>query len=105
PILSTGVGDVSDNIAVTVLPRTVLHGMVGVFRRPKTEPIVMFAGQDQTFHSRFSSSTGNLVGIEIGWIEHVWIFVAASPPFVGKCVDREMKETVELHFVPVKLTL
>ena len=65
---------------------------------------MMLGGQDQSFHARFLRHRRDLVGIKIRRIEHRLGFVAIAPFPVGESVYSKVQETVELHFVPAKLT-
>jgi hypothetical protein len=60
----------------------------------------MLGGQDQTFHTTGFRRRHNLVRIEVRRIEYRRRLVTVTPFFVGESVDGEMKETVELEFVP-----
>jgi len=77
--------------------------VLAVFRRPQAKAIVMFAGQDQPFHSRRRRGAHNLVSIEISWIEERRRLVTVAPFFVSEGVDGEMDESIELHFMPAEL--
>src|SRR5215467_3772256 len=77
--------------------------MFGVFRRPQAEPIMMLAGQNQSFHSRRGGCARNLIRIKINRIEDCRRLISVTPLFVGESVEAEMNEAVELHFMPAKL--
>src|SRR5436190_1411900 len=79
-----GVGDGFDDIALPVFPRGILYRMFGELRRPEAETVVMLAGQNQLLHACVTGGAGDLVGIEIGWIEDLFIFAAVAPFLIGK---------------------
>ena len=66
---------------------------------------MVFRGKNHAGHARFLRGPHNLVGIEIGRVEHLFALVAVTPLLVGECVHREVQEAVELHAVPAKLPL
>src|SRR2546425_6980789 len=92
--------DFLDDVAASCTPRTVLDRVLGIARRPETETVVVFAGEDQPFHPAVPRGSYDLVGIKIGGIEQRGRLVAVTPLAVGKRVEREMQEAVELELVP-----
>ena len=68
-VLATCVRDLLHDITSTVAPGAVLNRMLGVFRRPEAESVVMFASQNQAFHARRRCSPDDLIRIEIRRIE------------------------------------
>jgi hypothetical protein len=102
-VFLAGLGDFFHDVAFSVAPGTVLHGVFRELRRPKAESVVMFAGEDEAFHSRLDRGPSDLVGIKVGGVEHRFLLVAISPFLVGEGVHREMEEAVEFHFMPAEL--
>src|SRR6267378_1650727 len=78
--------------------------MLGVARWPKTEAVVVLAGEDQPFHNAARRGLNDMVGVKIAEIEDRLRLIAVAPLAVGKRVDGEMQETVELELVPGQLT-
>jgi hypothetical protein len=68
-MLSARGGDFFNDVAATVAPGAILHGVFGVFRWPQAEAVVMFAGEDQAFHSCSGCGAYDLVGVEMRWVE------------------------------------
>ena len=69
-------------------------------RRPETEAVVVLAGKNQPFHPAVPRGSYDLVGVKVRGIEDRRRLVAVAPLTVGKCVDGEMHEPVELELVP-----
>jgi len=64
---------------------------------------VVFARQDQPLHARALRGPDDLLGVESGRIEHLFLLVAVPPFLVGERVHRKVEEAIELHFVPAEL--
>ena len=103
PVLAAGVGDLPHHVALAVLPRAVLHRVLGVLARPEAEAVVVLAGEDQPAHAGLLGRADDLVGVEVGGIEDFLRLVAVAPFLVGEGVDGEVQEAVDLQVVPAEL--
>src|SRR6266404_6027818 len=78
--------------------------MIGGCGRPKTEAVMMLAGQDDAAHSSIDQRANDRVGVELGRIEDGGVLVAVTPFLVSESVDTEMQERRGLQFMPAQLT-
>ena len=69
-VLPACVGYLAHYITLAITPRTVLHGVFGVFRGPEAEAVVVLAGQNQSVHPRFCCRADDLVRIESSRCKH-----------------------------------
>src|ERR1035441_1093841 len=79
--------------------------MLGELTGPETEAVVVFGRQDEALHSRPLGRQNNLVRIEGGRVEDLFILIAIAPFFVGEGVDGEVQESIDLHLMPAQLPL
>lgn len=104
-IAGGGSGEFANNVALAVLIRAETDGMIGGFRGPKTEAIVMLASEDDAPAARVFEDGTNRVCVEGGGVEDGGIFVAIAPFLIGEGVDGEMQKVVEAEFAPAELAL
>ena len=66
---------------------------------------MVFAGQDNRFHTRRADCRRPLIRVELLGIEEHRVVVAVSPFGVCECVHAEMDEGIELELMPLELSL
>src|SRR5258707_3527665 len=91
------------DVPFSIFPRAVLYGMLGVMTGPQTNPVVMFGRENQALHAGIFGRRGDLVGVEVGWIEDRFAFVAVAPFFICEGIHREVNEPIEFHLMPPEL--
>ena len=79
--------------------------MLGVFRGPEAETVVVLAGENQAFHPCVVCRADDLFSIEVSRVEYGGRFIAVALLFVGEGIGREVYEAVELHLMPPQLAL
>ena len=100
PSRRTSLGELGDDIALTVAPRAVFDRMGGVLRGPQTKAVVVLGGKDEAVHAATTGAVDDLGGIEITRIENCRGFVAQTPFAVGKGVDGKVQKPIKLVGVP-----
>ena len=94
PSLPAGVRHLAHQIALPVAERRSGNVVRRRLRRPETEPVVMFADDDDSREPAVSARLRNLIRAEIGRIEDPRVVVSESPLFAGEGVEAEMHDCV-----------
>lgn len=98
--LTAGVGEIAEDIALTVLPMALFDSVGAGGVGPKAETVVMFGGDDDAAEASGLSHGSPLVAVEVGWIEDVFSLGAGSPFSTGEGVGAEMAEHIHFHALP-----
>ena len=99
-VFAAGVGQVAQQVAFTLFPGAGSHVVGRIGGGPEAEPIVVFDGEDDPFHTRRFGDAGPLSAIELGRVEQGGVFGPFSPFQVGKRIDAKMDKGVVFHIVP-----
>ena len=65
-VFAAGVGDFANDVALAAFPRRVANAMLGRFRRPEAESIMVFRGKDEMFRPPWLSPSAPTVPRPIG---------------------------------------
>ena len=102
---ATGISQLAHHIALAVLPRRVLHGIVRISRGPHAKPAMMLGGEDDATHTCLFTDTRPLPTVKILRVKQLGIFIAEAPLLICIGVQRVMDECVHLHVLPAQLVL
>ena len=105
PFGPAGVGELPDDIALSVLVRRVFHRMPGISRRPQAETVVVLGREDRSFETGSLERPDPLAAVERRGIELRGIFAPEPPLTAGKGIHIEMQERITLERLPLLLPL
>ena len=105
PLLTTGISQLANHVALAVLPWGVLYTVLCVFRRPHAEPAVVLGGKDDATHASLFAYPCPLAAVQIAGVEQLQVFVAESPFLVGVGVHGVVYKGIHLHILPPQLIL
>ena len=91
------------HVALAVVPRGVLDGIVSIGRGPHAEAAVVLGGEDDPSHARLLAHTRPLTAVEGLRVEQAQVFVAETPFLVGIGVHRVVDKCIHLHVLPTEL--
>ena len=104
-IFPAGIGQFSDHITLAIFPRSILHGILGILRRPHTESAMMLCREDDTFHTCFLAYARPLTAVKAVWVEKFQRLVTIPPRLICISVEGIMDECIILHLLPAHLIL
>src|SRR5690242_20515667 len=99
----TGIRNFLYYISLSVFPWTVFYRMFGVFGRPKTKAIMVFAGKNYLFNACCFTSPYPLLCIEFRRIKYLFAFSSQAPFPVCESVYRKMQKANNFQFLPTQL--
>ena len=92
-------------IACAALPGGRGHGVSRVGRRPQAKTVVVLAREDDAGHAGAHEGAHPLIDIDVARVEECRVLVALAPFAIRHCVHAEVDERVQLHFLPLELTV
>ena len=99
-VLTAGGGQFAHDVALAVLVGGVADAVVGVFRGPQAETVVVLGGEDDAFHAGGLHRGGPLTGVQPGGGETAQWCIAVAPLAVAEGVGAEVYEGVSFHLLP-----
>ena len=102
--LTAGLGEVAQYIALTVAPLAVGDSMSAGRIGPQAEAVVVFGGENDTFHAGCFGCGRPLAAVEGSGIEGVFGFGSLTPLKAGEGVGAKVAEHVGLHALPAELS-
>lgn len=91
------------HVTLSATERAILYRMFRIPAGPQTEPIVVFTGEDQTFHPGGPDGLYPRSGIEFFRVKNRFRLGAVSPLPPGKGVHREMNKGIKFRLLKGKL--
>ena len=101
---AAGIGKLTTDIALTILPRRGGNGVVRELGGPKAEAVVVLGGENGELEAGLFKGLGPLAAVEGGGIEDLGILFASAPFAIGEGVDAEVDEGRQLQLLPGHLT-
>ena len=101
---AAGIGQLPHQIPLAAAPRGVLHAVLGIGRRPETEPVVVLGREHHAFHSGGPERPHPLVAIQIRRVERRSRSIAVPPFHVVERIEPVMDEGVGFQLLPSELT-
>ena len=98
--LAASLGQFLHHIALTVLPRRVLHRILCISRWPHAETAMVLGGEDNALHSCLFANPRPLPAVETRRIEQLRVLVSVTPFLICVSVQRVMYECIHLHLLP-----
>ena len=76
---AAGLTQILDEVALTALPRAILHRILGGLGGPQTEAIVVLSGKNNPLHTGTLESSDPLLDIKYGWGKGLCRRIAIAP--------------------------
>ena len=102
-ILTACLRQVLQDIALSVSPRTLRHGMTTDRIWPQAESVVMLCCDDDALHAGSLGDRSPLSTVHLSRVEQFGLLLTASPLCTGEGVGTEMHEHIVFHFLPFHL--
>ena len=102
-VLAARLAELADEVALPILPRAVLHRVLGGLRGPEAEAVVVLGGEDDALHAGALERAHPLLGVEALGGEGLSGSIAIAPLEVVEGVEAEVHEGVSLQLLPLDL--